>query len=147
MLHVSLGKKLSSIRVPNICGMSESAAVNRLLSSGFVVGDISYKSSSQKVGTVISQSISHTSRAKSGSMISFCVSAGQKFDGKIMPSLYGMSIDEAKRVLSQYGLVAGNIYAVKSTETFGTVISQSPAAGEEILPSLVGVDMYVSSSQ
>ena len=58
-----------------------------------------------------------------------------------------MSIDEAKRVLSQYGLVAGNIYAVKSTETFGTVISQSPAAGEEILPSLVGVDMYVSSSQ
>ena len=77
--------------------------------------------------------------------LSFSVSAGREFSDKTVPSLYGLSIDEARKKLADCGLVCGNIYTASSTEPKGTVIAQSPSAGSALSPSLVSVDMYVSS--
>ncbi len=145
VLRVSQGKRVILSRVPNVCGLDESDAVSRILTSGFVVGKISYQNSSERAGKVISQSVAAGERREKGGTISFVVSAGAAFNEKTVPSLYGLSIAEAKERLAEYGLVVGNIYAVESNEVSGTVISQSPAAGSPISSSVITVDMYVSS--
>jgi serine/threonine-protein kinase len=145
ILYVSLGPRVSTLKVPNVCGLAENKAAERIVASGFAIGNITYKSSPEKAGTVLSQSPSYDQRAKKGSSVSIEVSAGQEFNYKSVPSLYGLTLTQAKERLAEYGLVAGNIYAAESNEPKGTVISQSPAADTPISPSLVGVDMYVSS--
>lgn len=145
ILYVSLGQRVTNVRVPNVCALSESEATNKLLSVGLSVGRISYQSSQKPAGTVLSQSPSAGGRVKKGTSVSLVISAGESYADKTVPSLYGLTLNEARQRLSEYGLVAGNIYAVDSREPSGTVVSQSPAAGEAIEPGLVGVDMYVSS--
>ena len=72
------------------------------------------------------------------------VSAGETFYEKRVPNLYGLTLEKAKRVLADYGLVLGEVYAARSSEPQGTVIAQSPAPDSDITPSVVTVDLYVS---
>ena len=62
-----------------------------------------------------------------------------------MPSLYGLTLDEARERLADCGLVLGNVYAAPSYEKKGTVVAQSPSAGSVISSALVSVDVYVGS--
>ena len=144
ILHVSAKKTSTLISVPSIVGMSEMGAIERIRALGFTVGEIEYKSSPHPVGTVIAQSIEGGTKVQRESKIDFSVSAGKGFSDKTVPSLYGLSVDEAREKLKDYGLVCGNVYDAGSTESGRTVIAQSPAAGSAISPSLVSVDIYVS---
>ena len=145
ILHVSSKKTATLLTVPSIVGMSEMGAIERITALGFTVGEIEYKSSQHPVGTVISQSIEGGTKAQRESEISFSVSAGKSFSDKAVPSLYGLTVDEAREKLKEYGLVCGNIYESVSTEAKGTVVAQSPSAGSAISASLVSVDIYVSA--
>lgn len=145
VLHVSLGEEKIMLSVPDIVGLTEAEAVSRITSSGFAVGKINYISSSVHAGIVISQGSESYSRLEKGSEISFSVSAGQSFLEKTVPSLYGLTLDEARERLADCGLVLGNVYAAPSYEKKGTVVAQSPSAGSVISSALVSVDIYVGS--
>ena len=145
VLKVSRGRQKVMLTVPSLIGLTEAEASAKITSAGFSVGQIDYKSSDDRAGVVISQSVAARTRAEKGNKISFSVSAGREFSDKTVPSLYGLSIDEARKKLADCGLVCGNIYTASSTEPKGTVIAQSPSAGSALSPSLVSVDMYVSS--
>lgn len=144
-LRVSLGKKKYFASVPSLIGLTESRATSRISSSGLKVGSVSYRASGVPAGLVIGQSVEPYSSAEYGTRISLEISAGETFYEKVVPSLYGMTLDAAKSALADYGLIAGDIYAVNSSEPEGTVISQSPPAGSDITSSVVSVDIYVSS--
>ena len=144
-LYVSMGKKVEMLRVPDLRGLNENVAAARIVASGFKVGRVTYVSSSQKAGTVISQGAEPQSELESGGEISFTVSAGQKFENETMPSLYGLTLAEAREKLAEYGLVCGNVYAVESMERPGTVIAQSFAAGSILSGTVISIDLYVSS--
>ena len=75
-LRASLGKEILYIKVPNLNGLSEQEAVSLLKSSGFKIGEITYKSSKNRLGSVISQSYSAGTSLPEGSKVSFCVSGG-----------------------------------------------------------------------
>ena len=145
VLYVSAGKKTEELRVPDVCGLNENAAAERIVSAGFSVGRVSYAASSKKAGTVIAQDVEPKSTLERGGEISLIVSAGQAFENKTMPSLYGLTLTEAREKLAQYGLVCGNVYAVDSKERHGTVIAQSLPAGSVLSGTSVSVDLYVSS--
>ena len=144
-LYVSKGKRIEMLRVPDLRGLNENVAAARIVSSGFKVGSVTYINSFQKVGTVISQDADPQSELESGGEISFTVSAGQKFENETMPSLYGLTLPEAREKLAEYGLVCGNVYAVESMERSGTVIAQSFAAGSILSGTVISIDLYVSS--
>ena len=55
-----------------------------------------------------------------------------------------MTLEKAKRVLADYGLVLGEVYAAKSSEPQGTVIAQAPLPDSDITPSVVTVGLYIS---
>lgn len=145
ILRVSRGKEKEYVRVPSICGLSENSASALVLGAGLLVGEISYSRSSQPAGTVISQSILQGEEVERGTEVSFVVSAGYQFNERIVPSLYGLTLDEARARLAECGLLCGNVYAVSSSEPSGTVVAQSPRASSVILPSTLTVDIYVSS--
>ncbi len=145
ILYVSLGKKVSYVRVPSICGYTEREALKRIISSGLTVGEVVYKSSDEKAGVVITQSPAYNERVKKGAKVNIEISAGREYNTKSVPSLYGLTLAEAKKRLAECGLVAGAVYAAESNEPSGLVISQSPSAGTPIDSAVVSVDMYVSS--
>lgn len=144
-LTVSLGERVVYNTVPSLFGMTESRARALITEAGFTVGEISYESSEHPAGTVISQSRAAGSALGRGEAVSFTVSAGQKFNEKKIPDLYGLSIEKARERLSEVGLVLGNIYAVANAAPRGTVVSQSILAGTPIRSDIYTVDVYVSS--
>lgn len=143
-LTVSLGKKQVKASVPSVVGLTEYRASRLIAAAGLKVGRISYRNSSVAAGTVISQSPKGYSGVFFGSEVSLVVSAGEKFYEKKVPNLYGLSLEKAKRVLADYGLVLGEVYAAKSSEPQGTVIAQAPLPDSDITPSVVTVDLYIS---
>jgi len=143
-LTVSLGKKQVKASVPSVVGLTEYRAARLIDAAGLDVGTVKYRNSSTAAGTVISQSPQAYSGVVFGSDVSLVVSAGEKFYEKRVPNLYGLTLEKAKRVLADYGLVLGEVYAAESSEPSGTVIAQSPAPDSDITPSVVTVDLYIS---
>ena len=145
ILRVSLGPEIVYVTVPKLMGLNEIRAEAVLKAAGLAVGEVTYVSSDTPSGVVIAQSHEAYSSLPEGSAISLTVSAGRKYNEKIMPDLYGLSIDEAKERLAEVGLVCGNIYAVSTGASSGTVVAQSIIAGAPIEAGTVSVDIYVSS--
>ena len=144
-LRVSAGKKLQTLRVPSITGLTESAANSLLYSAGFQIGEVTYRASSAPSGTVIDQTPSDQTEAEKGATVSYTVSTGDRYDTKILPDLYGMTQADAASALRDYGLVVGSCFPVASAAPRGTVIAQSPLPGTPITSSTVSVDLYISS--
>ncbi len=145
VVNVSVGEEKVMLSVPDIYGLSEAEAIARITSSGFAVGKIDYKSSSLKAGLVVSQEKEARTKLEKGSEISFSVSAGQTFADKTVPSLYGLTLAEARQKLAEVGLVPGKLYAAGGSSGKGRIVAQSPRAGSAISQSLVSVDLYVGS--
>ena len=77
ILHISKGKEIKNVTVPNIIGLTESDAKIKLNNSNLIVGSIS-KSESKKYpeGVVIAQSIASEKVVQAETIISFVVSSG-----------------------------------------------------------------------
>ena len=144
-LRVSLGKQLLLSSVPNLFGLSERDANSLLHAAGFEAGTVSYQTSSYPTGTIIAQSHPAYTSLEEGSVISYTVSAGDRYALRTVPDVYGMSLSEAEASLRSAGLVIGGTYPVAHAAPRGTVISQFPAAGTPITSSTVSVTLYVSS--
>ena len=144
-LTVSLGPEKIYVTVPNLYALTETRAEEVLRAAGLRVGKVSYIQSERPVGSVISQSHSFGTTAEKDTEISFAVSAGIKYNEKKMPDLYGLSIDEARNKLAEYGLVIGNVYGVANGAPKGTVISQSLLPQTPITSGIISIDIYVSS--
>ncbi len=80
-------------------------------------------------------------RAQRGSSVRYWVSSGKPFVE--IPSLTGRSINDARRVLSQFGLELGERTDVFDPSPPGTVTGQNPRAGEEVR-SGTPIDLTVS---
>ncbi|MBR2353029.1 MAG: PASTA domain-containing protein [Clostridia bacterium] len=144
-LRVSGGQKPRRAYVPDLSGLSESAARDRLQYAGLSVGRIQYQISSLPMGTVIDQQIPAYTMVQASTEISFCVSLGDRYMLKTVPDLYGRSETEAAGLLREYGLTVGRVYPIGNAAPRGTVISQSPLPGTPLTSSVWSVDIYVSS--
>ena len=141
-LTVSLGKKINYAALPDLIGMSESAAVSHLQRFGFKVESISYSPSQAPVGCVIAQEPPKGASVPSGSAVSLTVSLGESHRSRYVPDLYGMSREEAELELRQCGLVLGGVYSLSEGEGSG-VVKQDPSAGTLISSAIVSVDIYL----
>lgn len=75
-LTISSGS--SSVTVPSVTGLTQSAARSTLINAGLTLGSVSEEYSSEPSGTVISQSIADGSSAKKGQVVDIVVSKGQQ---------------------------------------------------------------------
>ena len=105
ILYVSSGKEIKPVTVPNFVGMSEEKATEEAQKLGLVVGASSSEYSDKPAGTVIRQSISATTEAKTGDNIYFTISLGPNSTMVDVPDVIGHSISSAKSKLEAAGFV------------------------------------------
>ena len=121
------------VTVPNIVGMTESAAETAITSVGLTVGTKkSENSPTVPSGNVISQSpVAGTSVIKS-SIVTITISLGPEDPTQpvIVPNVIGMTESAAETAITSVGLTVGTTTGESSaTIPLGGVISQNPPAG------------------
>ncbi|MBE6577318.1 MAG: PASTA domain-containing protein [Ruminococcaceae bacterium] len=145
VLRISLGKQKILASVPDLFSLTEAAARELLASRGLVLGDITYKASSESAGSIISQQYSPYSKIEKGSRVDVSISLGDGYSQKSAPDLYGLSVDEARAKLAEYGLVLGSVFSVSSGAPKGTVVAQTPIANTPLTSAITSIDIFISS--
>lgn len=117
--------------VPGLEGLTQKEAAEKVKNMGFeVVIDREDETSDKKPGTIISQDPAEGTKAEKGQVIKVVISAGQN---KVeVPDLADMKLDDISDILEEAKLNQGRVeYEFSPSIPEGTIISQSPEAGEE----------------
>ena len=129
-LEVSSGPNTKA--VPNVVGRGEKAAVSELQKAGFKVEVAQVASTTVPKGTVVSTEPSAGTLSTAGSTIKLNVSKGP--EQVRVPNVVGGRQEAAEEALRSAKLRVGNVTKRSSSEPAGTVLSQSPSAGEQVSP-------------
>lgn len=129
-IYISLGAE--KIEVPNVIGWNQSDAENTLTNAGFKVSVTEAYDDTYEAGVVINQSPSNPTKAAKGSTVELTVSKGKKTEYVSVPSLYKMTVDQARRELEKWGLILGDVTEQYDSEKAGLIIDQEYAAGSQV---------------
>ena len=141
-IYVSKGGE--EMEMPNLRGLKQSEAIDRLQQMGLRLGSAYETFSDEDAGTVISQDPRSGTRISKGQSVDITVSKGQKIKKVSVPNVKGVPSDRAHTMIEGSGLKVGSVSEEASTQAAGTVVSQSPAAGAEA-DSGSAVSLVVSS--
>lgn len=132
-VNISKGKKAGL--VPDLIGKkyNESDISSAIGQYGFVLGNVTYEESDKyDEGIIINQTPSAGSSAKSGSSVDIVVSKGKNEKAKV-PTLTGLTADDAVQALNQAGFEVGDIsYEESSIYGKDYVMWQQYSAGTEL---------------
>jgi serine/threonine-protein kinase len=117
------------IGVPLLTGVRESLAVQQVVQAGLHPEVERHPNATQEVGFVYAQSPRPGDRIDKGNTVRILVSTGAP--RTTVPSVLGKTAADAASTLANAKLKA-NIHEVPSDEAVGTVLAQSPKAGERV---------------
>ena len=126
-LTVSLGTQY--VTVPDLTNYVQADAEQQLKSLGVSVLVTQAVDTSVASGAVIRTDPAAGTQVESGSTVVVYVSRPQVATTTKVPSLSGMSVDDARTLLVQNHLGLGSQSEEYSSQPAGTVLSQNPAAG------------------
>lgn len=128
-LQISSGEETTE--VPDVSGMTETAAIAAIRSAGLVPqkGN-SVSSDTVSSGNVVSTDPSAKSQVKAGSTVTYSLSSGSATVS--VPDVTGMTEANAKSELDKVGLKYTTTTAASDTVEAGRVISQNPTSGIKI---------------
>lgn len=140
-VYISTGPKV--VEVPDVVGYYENEAKAALKKANFVIKEIIYEfNDSYEKDMVYLQNPSGGTMAAEGTEITLYVSKGK--DTVSVPKLLGMSVEEARTLLSQNGLILRRItYDSSSTYSKDLIMKQSPTAYSTVDKN-TAVDVVVS---
>jgi serine/threonine-protein kinase len=141
-LVVSDGPNIPIVAVPNVQNDPLTTAIQKLGAAGltYTVKDIS---STQPVGTVLTQSPAAGTKIKANVPVVLTVSGNQT--EVAVPSVLGQSAASAGSILAQKGLTVGSqSQGCPAAYQNGTVAAQTPAAGANIPPNS-SVNLVISN--
>lgn len=123
-----------AIRVPNLVGRPLKEAEALLRKSGFRLGQVASVTSKYPEGTVARQSPSANSTADRGTSINVWIAAAPVTPSNLVevPDVVNRQLKEAEAILARSGLNLGPVTRLPSDAADGTVIRQSPAAGQGV---------------
>ncbi|MFN8487878.1 MAG: FG-GAP-like repeat-containing protein [Caldilineaceae bacterium] len=142
-LVVSLGPVQTTVTVPNVVGLTQSAAQQAITGAGLTVGTITQSyNNSVPAGNVISQNPTAGALVAGNSAVNLVVSLG--VTPVIVPNVVGLSQTAAQQALTGAGLTVGTVSQVYNNSVpAGNVVSQTPAAGNGVAPN-TAVSLVVS---
>ena len=141
-IYVSKGGE--TIDMPDLVGLTKSAATERIQKLGLQVGSIYEKDSEREPGTVLSHDPAIGTKINRGQTVDLTVSRGQSVTAenknpappaveKIdVPPVENLSLDIAQYNIENGGLNVGNIYYEESEQAEGTIVRQSPAPNSAV---------------
>jgi eukaryotic-like serine/threonine-protein kinase len=118
------------VRVPDVIGQTEDAAIRELEEAGFTVQTEREFSRQEERGRVFDQRPAPGQRLQESQTVTILVSRGvQQVE---VPEVTGLSQEEAEAEIAQAGLQVGSVTTQNSQTEAGIVIAQSPEAGTEV---------------
>ena len=141
--------------VPNVIGMTQTAAGAALTAALLKTGNVTQQYSSAAAGTVLGQSPGGGTSLPQGELVSLSVSQGPM--PVVLPNVVGQQSASATLTLTGKGFTVTNTPVFSNTVPLGVVISQAPAAGTSLPPTAAnpvtitvsagnGLSLSVSSS-
>ena len=125
---VSSGLVGSKKAIPDVSGMSETEAQNKLEDAGFKVTSSFQYDDSVESGKVISTTPEAGTKAEKGSTVTMLVSQGS--NKKTVPDIRGMADATAQSTIKSYGFNVGTVtYDYSDSVEKGMVISQTVEPG------------------
>lgn len=124
-----LGKK--DVTVPDFTGMKYSDAKSKAdsLNIDIEVGEYVYSKDFDK-DEIADQDPEKGKTIKEGDTVVVDISKGT--DNGVVPNVVGLTEDEAKKMIAEYGYKVGSIREIDSSEPKGKVLKQSPDGGEAL---------------
>ena len=132
----------AGVEVPNVVGLTEQKATNRLQAQGFDVKSEQRESTAEQKGKVIRSDPSAGTTADKGSTVTIFVGAGP--NTVEIPQLRGLDQSEAVTKLTDLGFGFPTITQVSSKLPSGKVTGSNPKAGK-LVPVTTQVELLVSS--
>lgn len=142
-VHISKGSKEGV--VPNIVGMNQNDVEQYLAEYGYILGNIKMVTDPAEEGTVLSQDPERGTPLDKESKINIEVSDGKGTEKGTVPSVTGLSLDDAKKRIKQEGFKVGRVdYDWDNSIAKGYVIYQQYQANS-LLDKGTSIDIQVSS--
>jgi eukaryotic-like serine/threonine-protein kinase len=125
------GDSQTPVRVPTVIGFNQERATTELEDAGLVVDPRTRVSDTERPGEVVDQEPAGGETVQEGATVTIWIAKAPPTVE--VPSLINLTVSEADAALTQVGLVLGG-QAEESSDTVpvGEIISQSPAAGDEV---------------
>ena len=130
VVEVTVSKGPDLTAVPNLVGMSSGNAEAALTSVGLKLGSTQEAFSSVPKGKIAAQDPAANAQVTKGTSVTIVVSKGPEM--VVVPDVVSNTEEEATKKLEAAGLVADPQPVVSSTDTEGTVKTQSPAGGQSV---------------
>lgn len=133
-IYVVVSKGEPLVEMPDLKGRSERNAIFMIKNLGLELRNIDYDHSDfYHEGVVAGQNVPPGSEIKYATAIDIVVSLGRLPDQFIVPNVIGRSLSDAQKIISQAGLVVGEItYRDQSDLLPETVIQQSIDAEQQV---------------
>ncbi|MDI6895148.1 MAG: PASTA domain-containing protein [Bacillota bacterium] len=131
-LWISLGPEFVKGGVPAVEGKSAREAEEILRSGGLEVRTTYRYDNEKPKDTVISQRPRAGDPAVRGAVVDLEVSSGPEPKPVSVPSVYGLTVDQAAARLKEAGLALGTVDEVPNALPRGMVCGQEPAAGQTV---------------
>lgn len=148
-ITIYISKGLSTKKVPDVYGQTESAAVSKLKAEGFKPAVEEMPSDDVEAGKVIKTDPQRTEVVGDNLDIKVYVSSGKSLKNVSVPSVVGMKQADAEKELKDKNLVASVkeklITADDKYYPVGYVVKQEPDTGSAQIPEGSTVTIYVSS--
>jgi serine/threonine-protein kinase len=133
------------VAVPEVVGFTQARAEAAVTDAGLTVGEVTQANSDTvDKGLVISQSPEPGTEIDEQAAVSLVVSSGAKESA--VPTLVGLSLDEARNALIDAGLQLGDVKRVPSPENRNTVVKATPREGTTV-PVDSRVNLEVASGE
>lgn len=122
----------SAISIPNVAGLEEKAATDRLRSAGFDVVRSEEPSPDVARGLALGTNPSADSPLPKGSTVTLVISSGKEIVS--VPEITGMTTERANKELEKAGLRLNSTPREEPSDTVpeGEIIEQSPGAGTQV---------------
>ncbi|MHB8893885.1 MAG: PBP1A family penicillin-binding protein [Candidatus Geothermincolia bacterium] len=127
--YCTIHNSQNSKKVPNVVGMSSSAAKGAIESMGYSASIVN-QASNEPAGTAVGQAPAAGTVLPSGGSVTVYVSTGPS--QSTVPSVTGLSEAAARTKIAASGFAASVSYVLGSPP--GVVVSQSPSAGSKMAP-------------
>ncbi|MBK6418426.1 MAG: PASTA domain-containing protein [Ignavibacteria bacterium] len=131
-IYLTISKGIETIRVPSLYGLTVRDARLSLMRIGLQLGDVTYETSDAiAVDRIAAQGVPAGAEIPSDGIISVVVSRGST--GVRIPSLVGLSLEEAQGILLDAGLIVGTLsYKESSAFDSGVVLAHDPPADSSV---------------
>ena len=142
---LDLSAGVQSSAVPDVTGFTRERADPLLAAAGFTIAeDVAFEVSDQARGTVIETRPRAGTRVSAPAVVALTISAGPA--NVSVPDLKGRTVEEARVLLEQLGLVLGDITVAGGGDLRpgATVVAQIPAAATAVVAAS-RVNIFVST--